>query len=340
MNRKTEFKVIPSHLITQIVDQSHKDIYQIIKKSYLAHENNQSINPKSCFLRFPEKPSSRIIALPAVINHDDKWKLGIKWISSFPENISKNLFRASAVILLNDYETGYAYACMEGSIISATRTAASAVLAAEFLCAGHKKIESLGLIGTGYINQHILRWFRFCEWEIEQIILYDTDPHRIKQFIKNNSSLLQDKELIEQDINSTINQSTMIVFATTAATPYVVDPSLFRHNPKILNISLRDLAPEILLKSNNIVDDIENVLDAKTSPDLAYQLSGNIDFISGTLAKLIESKLILNQEKPTIFSPMGLGIFDIAVAEFVYQGLNNNQESILSLDNFFPDSAP
>jgi ornithine cyclodeaminase len=48
----------------------------------------------------------------------------------------------------------------------------------------------------------------------------------------------------------------------------------------VLHISLRDLAPEILLASANIVDDIEHCLKANTSPHLTEQLIGNRDFCS------------------------------------------------------------
>ena len=51
---------------------------------------------------------------------------GVKWIASYPDNHKIGLPRASAVIVLNDAEHGHPIACMEGSIISAVRTAASA----------------------------------------------------------------------------------------------------------------------------------------------------------------------------------------------------------------------
>lgn len=52
------------------------------------------------------RPGARIIALPASIGGETQVD-GLKWISSFPENIHTGIPRASAVVVLNDRDTGY-----------------------------------------------------------------------------------------------------------------------------------------------------------------------------------------------------------------------------------------
>ena len=47
-----------------------------------------------------------------------------------------------------------------------------------------------------------------------------------------------------------IRSSDLVVFATVAGQPHVTDVSWFKHNPLVLHVSLRDLAPEILLASD------------------------------------------------------------------------------------------
>ncbi len=118
------FNVISGTVAREIIVQRRPEIVDVVKRAYLTHHLGRSVNPNSYFLRFSEKPSARIIALPAYLGGDYDIA-GIKWIASFPENINRNIPRASAVLLLNDYQTGYPFACLEASQISAARTAAS-----------------------------------------------------------------------------------------------------------------------------------------------------------------------------------------------------------------------
>ena len=129
------FAVISGAQVQQALQGSEKQIVELVEATYRLHGAGDSVNPPSYFLRFPDRPTSRIIALPASIGGDVRVD-GLKWISSFPENVAAGIPRASAVLILNDHDTGYPFAVLESSIISATRTAASAALAADWLSRG------------------------------------------------------------------------------------------------------------------------------------------------------------------------------------------------------------
>ena len=104
----------------------------------------------------------------------------------------------------------------------------------------------------------------------------------------------------------------------------------------MLHVSLRDLAPEIVLASTNIVDDIEHCLKANTSPHLAQQLTGHRDFLSGTLDDVMAGRVILPADRPLVFSPFGLGVLDLAVGKYVYDEVVSSGE-LHVIDEFFDD---
>ena len=131
-----------------------------------------------------------------------------------------------------------------------------------------------------------------------------------------------------------IRSSDLIVFATVAGQPHVSELSWFEHNPLVLHVSLRDLAPEILLASANVVDDVEHCLKAGTSPHLAEQLTGNRHFLLGTLDDVMAGRVTVPADRPVVFSPFGLGVLDLAAGKCVYDEVTRSGE-LHVIDEFF-----
>ena len=143
-----------------------------MEATYRWHGAGDSVNPPSYFLRFPDRPSARIIALPASIGGSVRVD-GLKWISSFPDNTAAGLPRASAVLILNDQDTGYPFACLESSIISATRTAASAALAADRLTRDRPRPARIGFVGTGLIARYVHTFLAGTGWSFDEVGVHD-----------------------------------------------------------------------------------------------------------------------------------------------------------------------
>ena len=324
------FSIIPGERVHQCIQSYCAELFQLVRATYINHSLGKTTNPPSYFLRFPSKPKDRIIALPAALEADEKIA-GIKWISSYPDNINQGFPRASAVIILNDFQTGYPIACLEGSIISATRTAYSAVLAAEVLHSSYKSVDSLGFIGSGLIAKYIYESFKRNAWEIKKIQLYDLHKHSSENLKKTiQASFSGEIEIIDSH-EKLIEESELVALTTTVSEPYILNPSLLNKRHTILNVSLRDLSPEIVIRANNVVDDIDHVLNANTSPHLTFNAYKTKDFIQGTLGDYLMNAFPLDREKAVIFSPMGLGILDMAISCFIY-GKEKNHHMI---DDFF-----
>jgi len=313
----TEFSIVSGADIARIVSSQTTRCIEVIRDAYLAFTDGNAVMPPSAFLRFPDKPSARIIALPAHIGAP-LMTSGIKWIASYPENVHRGLPRASGVLILNSHETGFPFACLEGSIISAARTAASAVLAAEQLRPS-RSIETLAIVGTGLIARSVYRFMLESGWAIGRVLLHDLDRQRAHQFADKYVNPQRHLAVETSDTcDAAVGESDVVLFTTVAAEPHVTNPSLLRHNPLVLHLSLRDLAPDLILGANNIVDDVDHVLAAATSLHLTEQLVGHRKFINGTLSQVIRQQCKIDPGRPTIFSPFGMGVLDVALGKFVY----------------------
>jgi N-[(2S)-2-amino-2-carboxyethyl]-L-glutamate dehydrogenase len=345
------FAVIPGAQVRRVLAGHEKQIVELVEATYRLHGAGDSVNPPSYFLRFPDRPASRIIALPASIGGELRVD-GLKWISSFPENVAAGLPRASAVLILNDHDTGYPFACLESSIISATRTAASAALAADWLSRGRggKRPARIGFFGVGLIARYIHTFLAATGWSFDEIGVHDLSAGSaagfrgyLEQSAAQQSAAQQSgtqesgtggRITVHDRAEDLIRSSDLVVFATVAGQPHVREVSWFEHNPLVLHVSLRDLAPEILLASANVVDDVEHCLKAGTSPHLAEQLTGNRDFLLGTLDDVIAGRVTVPADRPVVFSPFGLGVLDLAVGKYVYDEVARSGE-LHVIDEFF-----
>ena len=73
--------------------------------------------------------------------------LGVKWVTIFPENAAKGLPAVGGLVVLSDAATGRPRAILDGAVITAWRTGASAALAARYLA--RPDVDCVGLLGCG-----------------------------------------------------------------------------------------------------------------------------------------------------------------------------------------------
>jgi ornithine cyclodeaminase len=333
------FAVISGAAVQRALAGRHREIVDIVRSAYRVHGAGDTVNPPSYFLRFPDRPTSRIIALPASISGDVRVD-GVKWISSFPDNVAAGIPRASAVLILNDPATGYPLACLESSIISATRTAASAALAADLLTEPTARPVRIGFVGVGLIARYVHEYLAGTGWSFDEIGVFDlVDRHAagfastVRQATGGSTPVT-----VHDRAEDLVRGSDLVVFTTTAGEPHVTDPGWFAHNPVVLHVSLRDVSPDVVLASTNIVDDVEHCLKANTSVHLTEQRVGNRDFIAGTLADVMTGGVTVPRDRPVLFSPFGLGVLDLAVGKHVYDTVRAAGE-LAVVDDFFHDMS-
>jgi ornithine carbamoyltransferase len=293
------------------------EVADLVRQAYQLHEAGRTSVPHSTLLRLNGASGNRIIALPAFIDGPDP-VTGIKWIASFPGNIAHGLERASATIVLNSMKDGRPAALIEGSVISAKRTAASAGLAAELLTR-QRRPDSMLLIGCGVINFEVLRFVRLLMPEVERVVLYDRDPARASAFAERiRASWPQLRVMLAADPDTALAGRELISLATTAVEPHLGLEAM-SGTATVLHLSLRDLDAAAVLSAQNVVDDVDHAVREQTSLHLAEKLVGHRAFVHATIGQLLSGSTDFERDpdRRVVFSPFGLGILDLALASYV-----------------------
>lgn len=306
--------------VRALLEGREAEIMRAVAAAYVAHHRGQSSLPHSVFLRFAHRPADRVIALPAYLGGEFD-AAGLKWVSSFPGNREAGLERASAVVILNSARTGRPTAILEGSVISARRTAASAALAARVLH-GEEYAGPVGLVGCGPINFEVARFLLSAYPGVTDFVLFDLDEDRARRFAEELKGLSGAASArVAAGSEEVLSSAPLVSFATTAARPHVADLSACPAGATVLHVSLRDVSAEAILAADNVVDDVDHVCRAETSVHLAERLGGSRDFIRCTLAEVLCGEAAARDSdegrRPTVFSPFGLGVLDLAVADLV-----------------------
>jgi 2,3-diaminopropionate biosynthesis protein SbnB len=329
-------RVIGYRDIASILSGRESVIIELVRSAYICHEFGRTAVPHSTFLRFPGNVTDRIIALPAFLDGDPP-VAGVKWVSSFPGNHELGFDRASAVIVLNSSNTGRPIAVLEGSIISAKRTAASAALAASVL-APLDALTTAGLVGCGVINKEVVRFLAAVWPTLSKLIVTDVVPDRAARLAAAVSKLLPGVQVSTVAFaGEVLGEAEISCIATTAQGPHL-DLSECAPGSLVLHLSLRDVTPEAILAAHNVVDDPDHVCREGTSLQLAADQVGDRRFIAATIGQMLVGSADQRRDsgKVTVFSPFGLGALDLALAGHVRTAAIRTGAG-LSIDDFLPD---
>ena len=93
----------------------------------------------------------------------------------------------------------------------------------------------------------------------------------------------------------------------------------------------------VILASQNVVDDANHSLKARTSLHLTGMATGN-RFCLGTLVDVLEKNFKVDPDRPTYFRHSGFGVLDLAVGNLVLEAAKSSNAAV-ALQTFFSNSA-
>ena len=160
------------------------------------------------------KSDSFLHAMPASV--PPMSAVGIKWASAYPGNASLGLPQVSGLMIMNDIASGIASAVLDGSVITAARTAAASVLAARFLA--RPDSDTLGILGCGVQGRSHLKAF-VSEFSLRRAIVFDVSPDIAQRFALEMSNQYSIDVVAASSARESVETCDMVVTAGPITNP-------------------------------------------------------------------------------------------------------------------------
>src|SRR5437773_11634013 len=124
---------------------------EAVRHAFVAYARGEWTMPPKVYV--PAYPAGDFRAMPALGGGHGL----LKWVTSFPANPAHGLPTVTGLVLLSDASTGMPVAVLDAGAVTALRTGAAAVLAAETLGRADAKIAAV--IGAGVNGEAVARTF-------------------------------------------------------------------------------------------------------------------------------------------------------------------------------------
>jgi alanine dehydrogenase len=160
----------------------------------------------------PAYPAGDFRAMPAV----GAGHALLKWVTSFPGNPAQGLPTVTGLVLLSDASNGMPVAVLDAGAVTALRTGAAAVLAAETL--GRTGATSAAVIGAGVNGEAVARTFIARG---RNVSLWDVDGHRASSVAKAIGAEVATSraEALASDLVATVTPGREIVLEAGSLKP-------------------------------------------------------------------------------------------------------------------------
>ena len=274
---------------------------EAVRDAFVAYARGEWTMPPKVYV--PAYPAGDFRAMPALGGGHAL----LKWVTSYPGNPAAGLPTVMGVVLVSDASNGVLRAVLDAGAVTALRTGAAAVLAAETL--GRKDAATAAVIGAGVNGQAAARTFLARG---RDVVLWDVDEQRAAQAADELGARVaaSREEALAADLLVTVTPGREIVLGAGSLRPGQHASLMGADGP-----GKAEIAVDELRRVRVFCDDWEQ---ASHNGDLMHAVEAgalgrdDVTQLGDVLAGTAEGRR--SPDDITIFDSTGLAIQDLAVA--------------------------
>ena len=274
---------------------------EAVRDAFVAHARGEWTMPPKVYVT--NYPAGDFRAMPALGGGHAL----LKWVTSFPGNPVRGLPTVTGLVLLSNAETGELEAVLDAGSVTALRTGAAAVLAAETL--GRPDASSAAVIGAGVNGRAAAATFVARG---RDVALWDVDENRARRVADELGATVAGSraEALDADVVVTVTPGHEVLFVEGALRPGQHVSLMGADGPGKAEIAASELA-----RAHVFCDDWEQASHGgELAAVVGAGLLGREDVtqIGDVLAGSAEGRR--SSEDATAFDSTGLALQDLAVA--------------------------
>jgi ornithine cyclodeaminase/alanine dehydrogenase-like protein (mu-crystallin family) len=274
---------------------------EAVRDAFLAYARGDWSMPPKVYV--PAYPAGDFRAMPAL----GAGHALLKWVTSFPGNPARGLPTVAGLVLLSSADDGRLLAALDAGAVTALRTGAAAVLAAETL--GQAEGSSAAVIGAGVNGKAAAKTFLARG---RDVMLWDVDPQRAGGAADELGARVagSQEEAFGADVLVTVTPGHEVLLDEGSLRPGQHASLMGADGPGKAEIAVAELA-----RVHVFCDDWEQ---ASHNGDLAHAVeTGRITREDVTQLGDVLAGAVPGRRSPediTIFDSTGLAIQDLAIA--------------------------
>ena len=280
---------------------------EAVRGAFVEHARGDWIMPSKVYISAP--PDGDFRAMPAA----GAGHAVLKWVTSFPRNPERGLPTVSGVVLLSDAATGELRALLDAGAVTALRTGAAAVLAAETLALPTPAPASV--VGCGVNGRAVARTFVARG---RSVVLWDARPAAVEaaaaELGEAATVAVDQAEALAADIVATVTPGFEILFDAGSLHAGQHVSLMGADGP-----GKAEIAVEELLRARVVCDEWEQ---ASHNGEIANAVPRGLKREDvAELGRILtgEEEGRRSDEDITVFDSTGLAVQDLAVALAVYE---------------------
>jgi alanine dehydrogenase len=274
---------------------------EVVRDAFAAYARGEWSMPPKVYV--PAYPAGDFRAMPALGGGHAL----LKWVTSFPGNPAAGLPTVTGLVLLSDASNGMPEAVLDAGAVTALRTGAAAVLAAETL--GRPDAGAASVVGAGVNGRAVARTFAARG---RDVLLWDVDPTRAAEAaaVVGGRVAGSREEALGADLVATVTPGQAVVFEEGSLRPGQHASLMGADGPGKAEIAVGELA-----RVRVFCDDWEQ---ASHNGDLVHAVEAGV--IGRTDVTQLGDVLAGNADgrrspdEITVFDSTGLAIQDLAIA--------------------------